>query len=100
MTDGFAFGNFTYSCVDTSLYGLVRQNYFSYQPDPFSPGDSTMVLDSSSVKLGRVDPATGIVTTISPVTMPYGGYSVNGGKKETSRLSTGFFILNSGLCPP
>lgn len=79
MTDGFAFGNFTYSCVDTSLYGLVRQNYFSYQPDPNFPGDSIQVLDSATVKLGRVDPATGIVTTISQVSMPYNSYSVNGG---------------------
>ena len=74
---GFAFGNFTYSCADTSLYGLVRQNYFSYYPDPFSPGDSIMVLDSSDIKLGKVDPATGIVTNVSPYGILTGGYSLN-----------------------
>lgn len=76
--NGFAFGNFTYSCADTSLYGLVRQNYFSYYPDPFSPGDSIMVLDSSDIKLGKVDPSTGIVTNVSPYGILNGGYSLNG----------------------
>lgn len=79
ITDGFAFGNFTYSCADTALYGLVRQNYFSYYPDPNFPGDSIQLLDSATIKLGRVDPATGIVTNISSSAIAQGGYTINGG---------------------
>lgn len=79
ITDGFAFGNFTYSCADTALYGLVRQNYFSYIPDPTMPGDSIQVLDSATLKLGKVDPLTGVVTNISPGTLLQGGYTINGG---------------------
>jgi len=97
MTNGFAFGNFTYSCVDTSLYGLVRQNYFSYIPDPNFPGDSIMVLDSATVKLGRVDPATGIVTTISPVSMPYGGYTVNGGAAIDPAAMVYYYSVGSAI---
>lgn len=97
MTNGFGFGNFTYSCVDTSLYGLVRQNYFSYIPDPNFPGDSIMVLDSSTVKLGRVDPATGIVTTISPVSMPYGGYTVNGGAAIDPAAMVYYYSVGSAI---
>jgi hypothetical protein len=79
ITDGFAFGNFTYSCADTGLYGLVRQNYFSYIPDTLFPGDSIQILDSATIKLGKVDPATGIVTNISPGSVIQGGYTINGG---------------------
>ena len=79
ITDGFGFGNFTYSCADTALYGLVRQNYFSYIPDPTMPGDSIQVLDSATLKLGKVDPSTGVVTNISPGTLLQGGYTINGG---------------------
>jgi hypothetical protein len=66
VTDGINFDNFTYSCADTALYGLIRQNYFSYEKNPIDPLDSIQVLDSSTIKLGRIDPKTGIVTTISP----------------------------------
>lgn len=79
ITDGFAFGNFTYSCADTGLYGLVRQNYFSFIVDPVFPGDSIEVLDSATIKLGKIDPTTGIVTTISPYPIANGAYTINGG---------------------
>lgn len=79
ITDGVIFDNFTYSCADTALYGLVRQSYYHYEPIPLSPGDSMQVIDSSTIKLGKIDPATGIVTNISPYAFAQGGYSVNGG---------------------
>ena len=78
ITDGFAFGNFTYSCADTAIYGLVRQNYFTTVYDSLIM-DSTEKLDSATVKLGRVNPATGIVTNISSGAAFKGGYTVNGG---------------------
>ncbi len=82
LTNGIAFDNFTYSCADTALYGLVRQNYYSYSPDPFFPGDSIQNFDSATVKLGRIDPFSGIVTEISPSSIAqgsFGGYSLNAG---------------------
>ncbi len=73
------FDNFTFSCADSSIYGLVRQNYFSYQIIPGFPLDSMQVLDSVSIKLGKINPATGGVTVVSPTTVAHGGFSINTG---------------------
>ncbi|HOS49049.1 MAG TPA: T9SS type A sorting domain-containing protein [Bacteroidia bacterium] len=69
------FDNFTYSCADTALYGLVRTNYFSNSPNPWTPS----TLDSCTIRLGKIDPITGIVTIISQSPVSYGGYTLNGG---------------------
>lgn len=61
---GTFFGNFAYSCVDTTLYGLIRTN---------SPSNTF------EVHLGKVNPNTGVVTTISPTSISNGGYSLNAG---------------------
>jgi hypothetical protein len=64
-----AFDNFTYSCADTSIYGLIRQNYFS----------ANQQFDSSTIKLGKINPNTGLVTEVSPYSIFSGGYSLNAG---------------------
>lgn len=102
ITDGIIFDNFTYSCADTALYGLIRQNYFTWIVDTLFPGDSTAVLDSATIKLGRIDPMTGIVTTISPTSIGYGGYSLNAGSaidpnSMTFYFSTGYRIIGVSL---
>lgn len=97
FTDGMAFDNFTYSCADTALYGLVRQNYFSWVPSPFFPGDSMMVMDSATLKLGRVDTYSGLVTTISPVSITQGGYSVNAGSAIDPVSMTYYYSTGSNL---
>lgn len=79
ISNGNYFDNFTYSCADTALYGLIRQNFFSYVVDSLFPLDSMQVLDSATVKLGKINPNTGIVTTISQNTVSMGGYSLNAG---------------------
>jgi hypothetical protein len=38
-----------------------------------------MVLDSATVRLGKINPNTGVVTIISPYAVVNGGYSLNGG---------------------
>jgi hypothetical protein len=74
---GEHFDNFTYSCADTSLYGLVRTNYFSQFYDPQTMV-TTQVLDSSTMHLGKVDAMTGVVTKISTQSLGLSAYSVNG----------------------
>lgn len=74
--NGIAFDNFTYSCADSSIYGLIRQNYYSYV---IFGGDSIQQLDSSSIKLGKINPSTGLVTAVSPYSIASGGYSLNAG---------------------
>jgi Secretion system C-terminal sorting domain len=73
------FDNFTYSCADTALYGLVRTNHISYTPSPWVPGDSVAHVDSTTIKLGKINPSTGAVTIISPIAASKGGYVLNGG---------------------
>jgi hypothetical protein len=79
ITNGDYFDNFTYSCADTALYGLIRQNFYSYYYDPLFPLDSFPMFDSATVKLGKINPNTGVVTTISQSAVSMGGYSLNAG---------------------
>ena len=79
INNGDYFDNFTYSCADTALYGLIRKNYFSYFYDSVFPQDSFPVLDSATVRLGKINPNTGVVTIISQNTISMGGYSLNAG---------------------
>lgn len=97
ITDGFSFGNFTYSCIDTAIYGLVRQNYFSTIPDPLNPGGTIQVLDSATLKLGRVNPSTGIVTNISTHSIGIGAYTVNGGAAIDPINKIYYFSYGNGI---
>ena len=89
------FDNFTYSCSDSAIYGLVRQNYFTYILDSLFPGDSLAVLDSTSLRLGKVDPNTGVVTVVSPVSIMNGGYSLNAGSAIDPSTMTFYFSNGS-----
>jgi hypothetical protein len=91
------FDNFTYSCADTALYGLVRTNYFSYTPNPWVPGDSTANLDSTTIRLGKINPATGYVTIISPNAISYGGYTLNGGAAIDPFTMTYYYSNGSNM---
>jgi hypothetical protein len=90
VVNGIGLDNFTYSCADTALYGLVRQNYFTTYYDPIIM-DSTSVLDSTSIKLGKINPNTGVVTTISPYSIRQGGYSLNMGSAINPNTMTYYF---------
>lgn len=74
---GQYFDNFTYSCADTSLYGLVRTNYYSQFYDPQTMM-TTQVFDSAAVHLGKVNPTTGEVIKISMQSLGVGSFSING----------------------
>ena len=74
---GQNFDNFTYSCADTSLYGLVRTNYYSSVFNPIT-GVTTQVFDSAAVHLGKVNAMTGEVTKISTQSIGVNSFSVNG----------------------
>ena len=88
------FDNFTYSCADTALYGLVRSNYYSTVV-PFQ-------LDSSTVRLGKINPATGAITILSTSSLFGGGYSLNAGSAidpntMTYYYSTGTYLVGASL---
>ena len=88
------FDNFTYSCVDTALYGLVRTNYFN-SVNPF-------VIDSSTIRLGKINPSTGNITILSTSSLFGYGYSLNAGSSidpnnMTYYYSTGDYIVGASL---
>lgn len=97
ITNGSYFDNFTYSCADTSIYGLVRQNYYTTVPDPFFPGYTMEVFDSATIKLGKIDAASGIVTTISPTSLGYTGYSLGAGSVIDPETMTFFFSTGNNI---
>lgn len=74
---GQNFDNFTYSCSDTTMYGLVRTNYYSSVFNPLT-GMTTQVFDSAAVHLGKVDAMSGEVTKISTQSIGVNSFSVNG----------------------
>jgi hypothetical protein len=76
-TGGQYFDNFTYSCADTTLYGLVRSNYYTPVFNPIT-GMTTQVFDSAAVHLGKVNAMTGEVTKISTQSIGVNSFSVNG----------------------
>ncbi len=81
MTLGFGrmFDNFTYSCTDTSIYGLIRQNYYDTAYDPIDSSIYWLEVDSTAIFLGKINPNTGVITTVSPTSIASGGYSLNAG---------------------
>jgi len=74
---GQNFDNFTYSCADTSLYGLVRSNYYSQVYNPITMM-TNQVFDSAAVHLGKVNPMTGAVTKVSNQSIGVTSFSING----------------------
>ncbi len=74
---GQHFDNFTYSCSDTTMYGLVRTNYYSSVLNPLT-GITTQVFDSAAVHLGKVEAMSGAVTKIGTQSIGVNSFSVNG----------------------
>jgi hypothetical protein len=89
------FENFTYSCADTSIYGLARQNYISTYYDSILQTTIT-VIDSTSFRLSKIDPNTGVVTFISPGNLGFGG-TLNGSCFIDPVTMTYFFSTGSDL---
>lgn len=92
--DNKRFVNLVYNCRDTLIYGLVQEIYTSLVPDPNDPGSLIEEVDSTTLKLGRINSSTGIVTTLSPTAISYGGFDVNGG--VTIDPFYGIYYYNSG----
>jgi hypothetical protein len=92
---GQNFDNFTYSCADTTMYGLVRTNYYTPLYNPIT-GTTTQVFDSAAVHLGKVDAMTGAVTKISTQSIGVNSFSVNGSSTIDPVNMIYYFISGSG----
>lgn len=88
--DGIAFDNFSYSCSDTALYGLIRKNYFSTEFDS-TLGFPIETLDSATVRLGKINLTTGDISIVSPYSIVSGGYSLNAGSTIDPSTDTYYF---------
>lgn len=92
---GQNFDNFTYSCSDTTMYGLVRSNYYTPVYNPVT-GITTQVFDSAAVHLGKVNAMTGEVTKIGTQSIGISSFSVNGSSTIDPVNLIYYFISGSG----
>lgn len=92
---GQNFDNFTYSCSDTTMYGLVRSNYYTPVYNPIT-GITTQVFDSAAVHLGKVNAMTGEVTKIGTQSIGVSSFSVNGSSTIDPVNLIYYFISGSG----
>lgn len=75
------FEQFTYSCKDTTIYGLLRENYYSYSTSPFDTSIIIKNLDSISIHLSKIEPSTGLITKVSPISL--GNFAPNMNSSST-----------------
>ncbi len=92
---GQNFDNFTYSCADTTMYGLVRSNYYTAVYNPVT-GMTMQVFDSAAVHLGKVNAMTGEVTKIGSQSIGVSSFSVNGSSTIDPINLIYYFISGSG----
>ncbi|MFN8362058.1 MAG: T9SS type A sorting domain-containing protein [Candidatus Kapaibacterium sp.] len=83
------FENIAYSCSDTSIYGMTRQNYVSTVYDSLFM-DYIDVIDSTTFRLSKINPATGEVTFLSQENLGAGG-NLTGGAFIDPNSRTYFF---------
>lgn len=89
------FENIVYSCSDTTIYGIVRQNFISSYYDPILMIDIEQV-DSTTFRFSKIDPNTGVVTFISPYNIGVGG-NLTGGSFVDPGSSTYFFSYGNEI---
>ena len=71
------FENIAYSCVDTAIYGISRLNYVSKVYDSLLM-EYIDVYDSTTFRLSKINPNTGVVTYVSPYNIGAGGNLTGG----------------------
>jgi Secretion system C-terminal sorting domain len=84
----YNFSNFTYNCADNTTYGLVTEN--TQIPNPNFP----FPVNIYKMRLGKINPTTGVVTTISETPLPTSSYSVNAG--STIDPDTNIYYYSDG----
>ena len=90
-SNDYDFSNFTYNCADNTIYGIVRE-----MTNIQMPNAPTGVFIQYS-RLGKIDPATGIVTRVSQTVLPNLYYSVTAGATIDPLTNTFYCSDNSNL---
>lgn len=97
LSDNIMFDNFTYSCADSSLYGLLRQNFYTTVTDSLDPMFGLQNLDSTSIKLAKINTSTGEIVTISANPLAAGGFSVNASSAIDPNTMTYYFSTGNNI---
>ena len=90
-SNDYDFSNFTYNCADNSIYGIVREMTNIQMPN----APSGVFIQHS--RLGKIDPATGIVTRVSQTILPNLYYSVTAGATIDPSTNTFYCSDNTNL---
>ena len=90
-SNDYDFSNFTYNCADNSIYGIVREMTNIQMPN----APSGVFIQHS--RLGKIDPATGIVTRVSQAILPNLYYSVTAGATIDPLTNTFYCSDNTNL---
>ncbi len=90
-SNDYEFSNFTYNCADNSIYGIVREMTTIQMPN----APSGVFIQHS--RLGKIDPATGIVTRVSQTILPNLYYSVTAGATIDPSTNTFYCSDNTNL---
>jgi hypothetical protein len=88
ITDSSIVRSFAFSCADTTLYCLLGKSYFT---EDTSMGFPTYELDSTTLKLGKINPTNGMVTVISNQSISGAGIAINGGSTIDPATQTYYF---------
>jgi hypothetical protein len=86
------FENITYSCADTAIYGITRQNYISLIYDSILM-TNIEVVDSTTFRLSKINPNTGAITFVSPYNIGVGGNLSSGSFIDPISMT---FFFNNG----
>jgi hypothetical protein len=88
------FENFAYSCVDSTIYGVTRQNYSSIYFDSLYMMEIEQI-DSTTFRLSKINPVTGEVTIISPSNIGAGGNLTGGSFIDPNTMT--YFLSDGNL---
>lgn len=88
------FENFTYSCVDTGIYGLLRENFYTYTPSPIDTDKIIQRLDSTWIHLSKIEPSTGTITKISPKSL--GNFPISMNASSTIDPTNKIYYFGTG----
>ncbi len=97
FSQGIMFDNFTYSCADSSLYGLLRQNFYTTVTDSLDPMFGFENLDSTSIKLAKINTTTGEIITISSNPLAASGFSINASSAIDPNTMTYYFSSGNNI---
>ena len=87
------FENIAYSCADTSIYGITRQTYTSFEYDSLFM-DYIEVIDSTTFRLSKINPNTGVITFISPYNLQAGSNLTGGAYIDPISMT---YYFNHGI---